>query len=319
MSFNVSALGAYTKESVEPLLMSAVTSAETQALILKSGIVLTGVKGPQKIPLFDTDAVLQDDSCGWDPSGATTISQREITVGKIKIEEALCPKDLEAKFTVEMLRAGSTYESFTPAEFEKAFLERKNEHIARKIENLIWQGDTGSTNNDLNKIDGLQKLINAGSPVSANTGDYTSTTTAITSSNILAIVKQIKNKIPAALKGKDDVVIGCGYDVYDLYVDAGVAANYFHYPMDDKSKFGGLTVPGTNIKLKAVHGLDGTGDLYAFRWSNVALAVDLENDPTNYQLWYSQDNNEIRFRVAFKVGTNVAFTSEVVQFKGSIS
>jgi hypothetical protein len=319
MAFNVSALGDYTRQSLEPLLTSAIFGATTQDLIRKNGILLTGVKSAESIPILETDANFQTDSCSFDASGATTFTQRTVTVGKIKVEEKLCPKDLETKFTQEALNAGSTYEDFGNAAFEAAYLDRKNERIAAQLETAIWQGDTDNGNMNLNKFNGLQKLIAAGSPVSANTGDYTSTTTAITSSNVLAIMKQVKNKIPAALKGNKDMIIWCGYDVYELYVDAGVAANYFHYSFNDQSKYDGLVVPGTSIRLQPVHGLDSTGDIYAIRTSNMCLAVDVVNEESSYKLWYSQDNNDVRFRAAWKTGVNVAFTTECVQFLGSIS
>lgn len=318
MAFSLSALGAYTKESVEPLLQAAIFGGETLDIILKGGTPMPGVKGPQKMPILSSDAFFQTDACGWNASGTTTITQRDITVGKIKIEEALCPKELEDKFTVQALRAGSTYEAFEPAAFEAAFLEQRNKNIAKKLEEAVWKGDTASGDGYLNKFDGLIKQIDAGSPVSANVAPYTSTTTAIDSTNVLAIVRSVKNKIPAALQGDTSVMIFLGYDVYNLYVDAGIAANYFHFDFNDKSSYSGITIPGTAIKLKAVHGLDGTGDLYATRVENMVAAFDVENEQENYDLWYSKDNNEMRFRVAFKLGVNVGFTTEVVSFKGTV-
>jgi len=320
MAFSLGSLGAYTKQSIEPLLMAAIFDAKTQGLIKSQGMVLTGVKGPQSLPIMETDAFFQLDACGYTPSGTTTITQRTITPGKVKVEETLCPKDMEAYFTVEALRAGSTYEDFGNADFEAAYLQRKNERIANQLETAIWQGDTASGSANLKRFDGLIKLIDAGSPVDANVSGYTgvATITTITSANVLAAVKGVKNAIPAALKGKKDVVIFCGYDVYDMYVDAGVAANYFHYNFADESNYGGLKVPGTGIRLEAVHGLDGTGDMYATRLSNVVLGVDAEADAESYDLWYSKDNNEIRSRVAFKLGVQVAFTEECVKFKAAI-
>jgi hypothetical protein len=320
MAFNLSALGAYTKQSIEPLLMSAIFVAKTQDLIKSKGRILTGVKGPQAIPIFDTDAVFQLDACGYNPSGTTAFTQRTITPGKIKIEETLCPKDLEAYFTSEALKAGSTYEDFGNATFEAAYLERKNEKISAQLETAIWQGDTASSTQNLNRFDGLIKLIDAGSPVDGNVSGFTgvATITQITPSNVIAAVKGVKNAIPAALKGMTDVVIFCGYDVYDMYVDAGITANLFHYNFNDNSNYGGLKVPGTGIMLEAVHGLDGTGDMYATRMSNVIMGVDVISEPESYDLWYSKDNNEVRSRVAFKMGVNVAFTSEVVKFKSTI-
>lgn len=320
MAFSVGSLGAYTRQSLKPLLTSAVIGAKTQQMIVKDGILLTKVKSAESIPLMETDAIFQTDSCSFDPSGTTTFTQRTVTVGKIKVEEKLCPKDLETKFLQEALRAGSTYEDFGNSEFEKAYLERKNEIISKQLEVALWQGDTSSSDENLKKFDGLIKLIDAGSPIDANVSGYTgiATVTTLTASNAIAVVKGVKNAIPAALKGRKDVVIFCGYDFYDMYVDAGVTANLFHYDFKDNSNYGGLTVPGTGIRLEAVHGLDGTGDLYAFRMANVAMGVDLEDEEMSYKMWYSQDNNDVRYRVAFKMGVNVAFTNECVKFKATI-
>jgi len=321
MAFNVSTLGAYTRQELKPLLTAAVMGAKTQKMIVKDGILLTKVKSAVSIPLMETDAIFQADSCSFDPSGTTTFTQRTVTVGKIKVEEKLCPKDLETKFTQEALKAGSTYEDFGNADFERAYLDRKLEKIAIQNEIAIWQGDTGSSNVNLNKFDGLIKLIDAGSPIDANVSGFTgiATVTTLTSSNAVAVVKGVKNAIPAALKGDTTTTIFCGYDFYDMYVDGGVAANLFHYDFKDDSNYGGLKVPGTGIRLEAVHGLDGTGDLYAFRMGNVAMGVDLEGEDTNsLKMWYSEDNNDVRFRGAWKMGVNVAFTNECVKFKAAI-
>jgi hypothetical protein len=48
------------------------------------------------------------------------------------------------------------------------------------------------------------------------------------------------------------------------------------------------------------------------------MAVDLEGEEQNYRLWYSEDNDEIRSKVSFKIGVNVAFTNECVKFKAAI-
>jgi hypothetical protein len=64
--------------------------------------------------------------------------------------------------------------------------------------------------------------------------------------------------------------------------------------------------------------LNGTGDAYAISLSNMVLAVDLENEEQNYRVFYSMDNDEIRTKVSFKVGVNVAFTNDVVKFKAGI-
>ena len=189
MALNFSGLSAYTKELVQPLLTSAVTEARTQQMILDGGIVLTGVKGPTALPTMDTDAVFATQSCSFDASGTTTFSNVILTPGKIKVEEKICPKDLEAYFTAQALKAGSTYEDFGNADFQAAYLAKKNARIASQLETAIWQGDSGSATANLNKFNGLSKIITAGSPIDANVSGYTgvATITTVTSSNVVEI------------------------------------------------------------------------------------------------------------------------------------
>jgi hypothetical protein len=319
MALNLDALSPYTKQLVRPLLTSAVIGAKTQQLIMDNGIVLTGVKSSAQIPLMDTDAVFQTDACGYSPSGTTTFTQRTVTVGKIMLVETICPKTFESYFTQEALKAGSTYTDFGNAEFLDAYLAKKNARIAAQLETAIWQGDaTGATGN-LNKFDGLQKLIDP-TAVDANVTGFTGATgvvATVNASNVIACTEAIYKAIPAAVVSKGDVKIFVGYDWYRLLILAYREKNMFSYNPQDANA-NSFILPATNIEVIAVHGLNGTGDAYAISMSNMVLAVDLEEEEADYRVWYSMDNDEIRTKVAFKVGVNVAFPSEAVKFKAAI-
>jgi hypothetical protein len=319
MALAFSGLSAYTKQLVKPLLTSAVFEAKTQQLIKDGGIIIPNAKSVVAIPLMDTDAVFAADSCSFDASGTTTFSQRSITVGKIKVEEKICPKDLEAYFTQEALKAGSTYEDFGNADFQAAYLAKKNLRIAAQLETALWQGDaTGATANT-NKFDGLQKLIAAGSPVDANVSGYTgvATITTITASNVIAATEGIYKAIPASVLSKGDVKIFVGNDWYRLLILAYRALNMFSYNPQD-SQASSFILPATNVEVVSVNGLNTTGDAYAISLSNMAIAVDLVDEENSYKMWYSEDFNEVRFRVAFKMGVNVAYTNECVKFVAAI-
>lgn len=319
MALAFSGLSAYTKQLVKPLLTSAVFDAKTQQMIMSGGIVLPNIKSSVAIPLMETDAVFGTQSCSFDASGTTTFSQRSITVGKIKVEEKICPKDLEAYFTQEALKAGSTYEDFGNSDFQKAFLDKKNVRIASQLETALWQGDTTVGTANLNKFDGLIKLIDAGSPVDANVSGYTGVATiaTITASNVVAATEGIYKAIPVAVLGKGDVKIFVGDDWYRLLIMAYRALNLFAYnPQDANART--FILPGTSIEVVPVNGLNTTGDAYAISLSNIAMAVDLVDEENSYKMWYSEDNNDVRFRAEFKMGVNVAFTNECVKFKAAI-
>ena len=321
MALAFSGLSAYTKQLVKPLLTSAVFDAKTQQLILASGIVIPNVKSSVAIPLMETDAVFAAQSCSFDASGTTTFSQRTITVGKIKVEEKICPKDFENYFLQEALKSGSTYEDFGNADFQKAYFDKKNIRIASQLETAIWQGDaTGATAN-LNKFDGLQKLIAAGSPVLANVSGYTGVTgspiVTVNASNIIAATEGIYKAIPVQVLSKGDVKIFVGNDWYRLLILAYREKNMFSYNPQD-SQAASFILPATNVEVISVNGLNGTGDAYAISLSNMAMAVDLVDEEGSYKMWYSEDNNDVRYRVEFKMGVNVAFTNEVTSFIAAI-
>jgi len=319
MALSLGTLSAYTKQLVRPLLTSAVFDAKTQQIIKDGGVVIPNAKSVVAIPLMDTDAVFQTDGCGYSPSGTTSFTQRNITVGKIQVSETICVKDMENFFLQEALKAGSTYEDFGNADFQAAYLDKKNKRIAAQLETALWQGDTSSGTANLNKFDGLIKLIDAGSPVDANVSGFTgvATITTITQSNVIAATEGIYKAIPAAVMSKGDVKIFVGYDWFRLLIMAYRALNMFSYNPQD-SNATSFILPATNVEIIAVHGLNTTGDAYAMSVSNMALAVDLVDEETSYKMWYSEDNDEIRTKVAFKIGVNVAFTNECVKFKAAI-
>jgi len=319
MALSLGTLSAYTKQLVRPLLTSAVFDAKTQQIIKDGGVVIPNAKSVVAIPLMDTDAVFQTDGCGYSPSGTTSFTQRNITVGKIQVSETICVKDMENFFLQEALRAGSTYTDFGNADFQAAYLDKKNKRIAAQLETALWQGDTSSGTANLNKFDGLIKLIDAGSPVDANVSGFTgvATITTITQSNVIAATEGIYKAIPAAVMSKGDVKIFVGYDWFRLLIMAYRALNMFSYNPQD-SNATSFILPATNVEIIAVHGLNTTGDAYAMSVSNMALAVDLVDEETSYKMWYSEDNDEIRTKVAFKIGVNVAFTNECVKFKAAI-
>lgn len=319
MALSFSGISAYTKQDIAPLLTEAVFAAKTQSLIKSGGILLPKTKSSVAVPKLATLANFQADACGWNASGTTTISQATINVGKIKVEEAICTKDFEAYFTQEALKAGSTYEDFGWAEFSTKFTEQKNKMIAKQLEIGLWQGDTDSTSENLKRFDGLMKIIDAGSPVNANVSGYVSggPISTITAANVVSVLNGVYKAIPVEIIDAEDLKVFVGNDVYRLAVLAYQALNLYNYKVDGDATQT-FIIPGTNVELVAVNGLNGTGDIYATTLSNIAMAFDLEAEEENYKIWYSQDFNEVRYRVAFKLGVGVAYTSLCVKFKSAI-
>lgn len=317
MAFDVSALAAYTEQNEALLVTDSVLGAKTAALIKSAGNVMIGVKSAETINIMDTDAIFQaGGSCGFTASGSTTFTQRTVTVGKIKVNEALCPKDLESKYLQKALPTGSMYDSIP---FEQEFADKKAKTIASQLETALWQGDTDSANVNLNKFDGLVKLIGAATgPVAANSATFIATApisaaTGIIATNVVSIFDGVYKAIPAQVVAADDMTILCGQDVFRTYTIALKNANMFNYSFDGKAD-SEFVLPGTPIKVIAVAGLNSTSKIYALRLSNLFLGTDLLNEEDKFEIFYAKEADQVRFVSEFKMGTNVAFPDEIVKF-----
>jgi len=314
MAFDVSALAAYTEQNAAQLVTSSVLGAKTANLIKSAGNVMVGVKSAETINIMDTDAIFQaGGSCGFTASGSTTFTQRTVTVGKIKVNEALCPKDLEAKYLQKALPTGSMYDSVP---FEQEFADKKAKTIAAQLETAIWQGDTSSVNVNLNKFDGLVKLVGAASGVvAANASTFISGAplSSITADNVISIFDGVYAAIPAKVVAADDMTIFCGQDLFRTYTIALKNANSFHYSVDAKAD-GEFVLPGTMIKVVSVGGLNGTNKIYAMRLSNLFIGTDLLNEEEKFEIFYAKEADQVRFVAEFKMGTNISFPDETVKF-----
>jgi len=309
MAFNVTGLTDYTNEQSTELVVKSLFGSKTAAVLQAAGQVQVGVKSAEALNILTSDVFFQADGCGYNASGNTTFSQRDITVGKIKVEETLCPKTLEAKWMQTQIAPGSP----EAVPFEEQIGSEKASRIAKLLEVAMWQGDTATsnTNPNTNRFDGFNKIIDAAS--ASTVAGNTSSATAITVANVEGLVDDIYNVIPADIADADDLVLFVGIDTFKKYTTALRASNLFHYAADSEGME--IMIPATNIKMIGVGGLSGTNRMFLSRLSNLFVGTDLANEEEEYRFWYSQDNDEVRFRATMKYGVQIAFPDQLVQFK----
>ena len=304
MSFSLGTLTAYTDQQRLPLITKAVFSARTAALFTKQ----VGVKSAAALNLMDTDAALAaGTTCGWTAAGTTTFSQRNVTVAPMKVQEALCPRSLEQYWMQSQLTQGSTYDGVP---FEQAFAEQKALRIAEALENAIWSGST--------LVTGLLTILNAasGSTVSGNTAAV-SASTGITTSNVISIFDNIYTRIPQAILTRNDLVIFCGWDTFRTLIGGLKANTGVMYNQVDLQGLadGDIFYPGTNVRVVAVPGLLGYNRMVCSYLGNFFYGTDLLSDEERFELFWSRDNDEVRFQCALKIGVNTAYPDLVVDWK----
>jgi len=308
MSLNLNALNAWTNEHAMDMIKEAVLKGRTTDLVTVQG----GIKYAATINRLATAITGQAGACGWNTAGTTTLDQRTITVCDIKINESICLNDLEEYYTSVMMNPGS-YNTDIP--FEQLFAENKRDQIMALIEDLVWKGDTGGSGN-LALCDGLIKLFAAG--ITASNPAFGTYSISGLGAEIVAKVDAMVADINVNVIDAEDLHLFMGYAEYRTYAKALRDANLFHYTgAEDQGQEFSQMHPGTNVRVIAVRGLNNTNRFVLTPASNIYVGTDLLTDAEDFKIFYSQDNDEVRFLAKWKLGVQVAYLEHVVFYVGS--
>jgi hypothetical protein len=312
MSYNLDGLSVYTQQQTLPLITKSLFDARTVSLITKQ----VGVKYVSALNLMDTTtAFTYGNTCGFNGSGNTTdFTQRTITAVHTKVHEAICPKTLEQYWMQTQLTAGSMP---TTIPFEQAYAEQKVRSIQKALETAVWQGTGAGTPAS---ITGFASIFNTASVTDLNAlaygwaTDLSFATLQSTPTNAIKLLNTFETYLPADIKGYDDVVIFCGIDVFTAVKQGLVAENYFNISYLNGVENYELTLPGSNMKLIGVNGLNGTYDLYAGRLAHFIFGTDLLNEEERFEIFYAKEADEVRFVCEFKAGVQIAFPDQCARF-----
>lgn len=319
MGFTVGSLTNYVNEQSKELLVALQFEAETASF----ANVQTGIKSSAALQLLANSPVPQDGStCAFNASGDTTFTQRTLATSAIKYQDTLCPRTLEAKWTQIMLKKGQNYDDGFAPEIMRAILDDVMKQIKRRQEVADWQGDTSSGSAYLNRYDGLIKIIAA----ATTGGTATAVSGPVTTSNVRTIVSNIVSKIGSisTLVGNPNVKIFCGYDFAELYRQKIFADNLYHVNGQGDQK--GMMAEGSVHEIVPVHGLDGllssSGAAAPFVFAldpdrNLYLGVDMEGEDEQAKVWYSEDDDNVKYSFRFRRGWQIAYPSEIVEYGNS--
>lgn len=290
----MTSLTAYVEQRRLPLIKEAVLKAKSASLFN----LQTDIKTSAALNLLSTDVEFGDGlTCGWDEAGTQTLSQRVLTTGNIKINMAYCDKTMLKYWTQYQVRVAAGQKTLP---FEEDFISGVVENVKAAIETAIWQGDTSSSTNNLRYFDGLLKILKN----AAGTVDVTITGTSAYD-DIMAVYNAIPEKV------LDGASILVGSDTFRKFIQELVAKNYYHYSGENLN--GEIMLPGSQVKVIAVNGLNGTDKIVAGQLDkNFFYGCDMMNDEEKFELWYSQDFREFRLAIEFNAGVQVAFPDEVV-------
>lgn len=303
MAFDVSALPSF-KNTQGELIAKALATPKSVKLFAKQ----YGIKGIATLNYHATTINFQDgSSCGFTNSGNDVFTQKDIKTVKLKVNKTFCLSDLEQTYLESKLDAGASY--VDDSAFADSLTDTINKAIAAEVEKAIWQSvENVSPANNLEYFDGVLKLVDAsGSKINISGS-------TVTSSNVVDVINSVYAAMPAEVIEAEDAAIFVGTDIFRLWTMALTKANLYHYVSDAGAQSFELVLPGANVTVYGVPGLNSKKAIIAGQRSNFVFGTDLESDLESYDLWYSKDNRDVRFEAIFRIGVQVKFEDQVVRY-----
>lgn len=296
---DTSKLTAYTEEHKLPLLRKAVIGAKSAKLFN----LMTGVKGNTALNLLDTTVAFGDGStCGWSAEGKSEISQRVLVPSAVKVNMNFCDKKLLKYWMNYDVRVAAGQKTLP---FEEDFMNGVIDGINAGLEKAIWQGDSSDVDPNLPHFDGIVKIAGAATVAA---------TTAYNAASISTTLNAMYAALPSAAFQKGEVVAYISDADYRKYIQELIANGNLVITngVNDVAMPESILIPGTNVRVYGVAGLDGVSKAYMSYKDNFVFGTDMEGDAETLELWYSQDNREFRLAVEFVAGTQIAFPDMLV-------
>ena len=298
-NFVVTSLPAYVQDNKDLIIknFALVGTASRQRFGIQ-----TGIKTSAYLNYLELNPTLQDGKgCGFTALGSATLTQRTISTAVIKVNMDICPDSLLGKYAEYLVRIGANSNELP---FEQYIVDGVTTEINKKIEKLIWQGDTSkSTDTDLKWINGILKQLASDSDkvavsIAANTAIYDA-------------IKAVYLAIPEETleRGAEIYVSPANYRDFLM---AMVEKNYFNYSGPQDSAPEEFVFPGTDVKVVKTPGLAGVNDrIVASFPENFVYGCDAEGDLEDVKIWFSDDDDLFKLKVKWNSGIAYRFPNQV--------
>ena len=292
MALDVSALTAFNNEIAGELLPKIVYGGSTMEYVT----IKEGVKHQEPINLMEVELNVQYGTCVSTPSGSLVYSQRNITVCPRTSFDGICLKDMDKYYLgIADLEPGSYNTTFKTAQVYSDLLVNQ---FQKSNDSFLWSGDAGCTDGGT----GLKTIISG-----STTGVVVAGTSAVTLANMDVMLAALSSDVA----DREDITFFMSVANFRTYVAALRTANNFYFDPASISNRGGILemaypfAPG--VKVVGTSGLNGSGRIVVGPAKQIVAGTDLMSDFSEFQLWYDINTDQLRHRIATKLGVNIAY------------
>jgi hypothetical protein len=309
LSTTTSITTTYAGESAGKYIAAALLSAPT---LEKGGItIMPNVKFKQVIKRVATDNIIKNATCDFDPTSTITLTEKILQPESFQVNLQLCKTDFRSDW--DAIQMGYSAFDVLPKSFADFLIAHAAEKVAAGMETSIWQGVDGTAG----QFSGIMTQLDVDADLPA--GQKIAGTT-VTAANVITELGLMIDALPAALYGKEDLVLYVSSNIYRAYVRAlggfaaaGVGANGY----DNKGTNQVLNdIYFDGVKIFLANGLANNTALLA-QTSNLYFATGLMNDMNEVRVIDMAENDgsqNVRVILRFSADVKYGFASDVVSY-----
>jgi hypothetical protein len=297
---NYSSINKYVDQLYDGFIPSVVGKVRTLDFIQ----VVPDVKYSKVIPLVNTsfDFVTADSCSTFANGGTTSVTGLTLTAAYLKYEESLCLSEMEQYYFGQYMKAGSDQ---TQLPFEQAFFDEKMGKIAKKLDQIFWQGGNGVTG--ILSTAGIAGLTASG----ATTVTATMSVSSAVTNGVVATFDAMCDALNSDMLSQE-LVLAVGQDTFDKYTRSIRNLNLYHFSPDEINGAAVKLFGKRNVTLFATSGLDGTNKAILTKGDFIFWGTDLAPDEEPIKGEYNMYLDKYLIRYKVKIAGAVAFPSVAV-------
>lgn len=300
----------YAGEFAGDYISAALLSGST---IDNGGItVKPNVKFKEVLKKVDTNAIVKDATCDFDPTSTVTLTERILQPEFQQVNLQLCKSDFISDW--EAMSMGASAFHNLPPKFSDFLISHVAAKVAQRTEQSIWSGTTATNG----QFDGISTLIAADADLPAAQEVAGAT---VTSANVITELGKIVDAIPSELYGSEDLNVYVSQNIARAYVRAlggfgaaGLGAAGTNAQGTQWWNNGSLSFDG--VKLFVANGLADNKAIAAEK-SNLYFGTGLLADTNEVKVIDMADidgSQNVRVVMRFSAGVNYGVASELVTY-----
>lgn len=286
-----------TQDKIEDVIYSIFDSSEFLDLVR----IITNIKGTQKIPKIYLqglngvgNGLVDSTGCGFVDTTEMVLSDVDISVTKKRMGLELCLDELVNMVLEVHISDGARNENL---DINEALLAYFAQVLRKNIQEYAF---ADASDGLLTKIltDGTAPTISVTDPLEILLALYENLPSGWQTSNEANPVIFINSAMMTAIRGQ------IFSSTAPITSSIEIVNNRFNLPLTNAVVVASPHMPISGTKMRAVAGISN----YLF------LATDLESDFDDVRVWYSNDNETIRFSSQVYLGTTVADVESFVKY-----